>query len=105
MIEALGRLIVVGQLAPVVIEGSPVDNVWVHELVQVFLNQAVQMVTILLQVGLPLLEEVLADVLHFFIFVEAISIGPLEHVASLDHRLAASFKELKFFRRVILSTM
>jgi len=102
LVEALRRLVVIGQLAPVVIERRPVDNVRVHELVQVLLDQTVQMVAILLQVGLPLLEEVLLDFLHFLVLVVAIGIGPLEHVARLDYRLAAEFKELKLFRRVIL---
>ena len=50
LIEALSRLIVVGQLASIVIERCPVDNVWIHELVQVLLDQTVQMVAILFQV-------------------------------------------------------
>ena len=60
------------------------------------------MVTVFLQVSLPLLKQCLLEISKVLVLVVTISIGPLKHVSALNDHLAAVFQEFKLFRRVAL---
>ena len=60
------------------------------------------MITVLLQVGLPLLEKVLAHVAKVSILIEAEGIGPFQNLTALNDSLAAVLQELKLLGRIVL---
>ena len=84
------------------IEGASISDVRVHELIKIFLNEPVKVITVLLQVSLPLLEEVLANVAKVSVLIEAEGIGPFQNLTALNDSLAAVLQELKLLGRIVL---
>ena len=56
-VEVFGGLEERGKLAAVLVERPAVSDIRIHVLLQVLFDKPVQVITVLLQVGLPLLEE------------------------------------------------
>ena len=100
--ESARGLRILRQLAPVVVKWRPISQVGVHELIQVFLDESVQMVAKLFQVRLPLLKQVFLPVSHCLHAVVAIRIRPLEHIATLDHHFATFLKKFQLLWWVAL---
>ena len=61
-----------------------------------------QVVAVLLQVGLPLLEEVFVNLVQGRILVVRKGVGPLEDISALDDGVAAVLQELELLGRIVL---
>ena len=84
-------LVVILQLAAKVVEFcSALKNLfWVDVLIKRLLNKLSQMLTVFFQILLPLVEQIVLEICHLILSVEAIRIGPLEHLPALDHCLTS----------------
>lgn len=90
-------------MASVLVEGATIGNIRIHILFQVLLDQPVQVITVLLQVRLPLLKEHLARLRHPLVKIVAISVGPFENLSTLDDCIAALLQKVEFLGRIAFS--
>ena len=64
-----------------------------------------QVITVLLQVGLPLLEEAFLHLGEILVVIVPIGVGPLEDLSALDDCLTAVLQEVELLRWVTFSLM
>ena len=103
--EIFRRLEELSQRSSEFIELTTVSDVRVHELFQVFFDEPVQVIAVLLEVWLPLLEESFAHLSEILVVVVAVCVRPFENFTALDYCLTTVLQEFKFFRWITLSLM
>ena len=84
------------------VEGASVWDIRVHELVQVFFDESMQVVAVFLQVGLLLLEKLFFNLVELSVVVKAECIRPHQDFSACDHCMQAFFEELELLGRVLL---
>ena len=59
------------------------------------------MIAVLFQVLLPLFEEIFGTCVHVSFTIIAVSVGPLQRLASFEHRIASLYQELDLRKREV----
>ena len=91
--EIFRRFEELGQRSSEFIEIATVSDVRVHVLFQVFFDEPVQVIAVLLEVWLPLLEESFANLSEILVVVVAVCVGPFENLTALDYSLTTVLQE------------